>query len=51
MTAENKSKTVWKIINNASGNIKNNSLAPLCTDQVKYLFKWILQLRLLRIIF
>lgn len=39
MTAENKSKTAWRIINNASGNIKNNSHTPLCTDQVKHLFK------------
>jgi hypothetical protein len=29
MTAENKPKTTWRIINNASGNIKNKSYTPM----------------------
>jgi len=37
MTPENKSKTTWRIINNASGNIKI-SHTLLCSDKVKHLF-------------
>jgi hypothetical protein len=38
MTAENKPKTTWRIINNATENIKDNSHTPLCSDQVTHLF-------------